>query len=316
MAISDICILVLHFIENTSGDSIRDASSFPRFPEMSGVEPAELAHWIDALEVTSVSALEWRWNEHWSVGPRIVKDSMWFCFLHGGGSGWVGNERNLFRYKAGDMVLLPQGVPHFVTQDEKTEPHLIAVHFFARIFGVFDIVQTIGIPNILHNSANLPHLRASQRIAREFALKPPGWRAVMDSEIRSLLLGMIRFHAKGCTLPMNIPSLAEFARFAPVFQLIDSRIEDPDLSVREMARVVFLSEVQFRKVFRGLTGTNPVCFLQRRRVERACRMLRTTTESVESIAEQCGFAQAPFFYRVFRRWTSVTPRSYRERQPV
>jgi len=74
--------------------------------------------------------------------------------------------------------------------------------------------------------------------------------------------------------------------------------------------------VQFRKLFKRVTGLNPVRFIQRRRVERACVMLRTTTLSIEQIAEACGFSDPPFFFRIFRLWTGTSPNQYRSAERI
>lgn len=216
---------------------------------------------------------------------------------------------NRLRFGPGDMVLIPPGRKHYITQDKKTHSHVIAVHFIARVFGAFDLLQVIDFPIILHRNEYLDHVKTSKRLSREFAVKAPAWQSVMDTEIRALLIAILRSQGEQCQAQMS--SLPQLIRFRPVFQLIDENISDSDLTVQTMARAVFLSEVQFRKLFRRMTGMTPISFLQRRRIEHACQLLVSTEDSMEVIAEKCGFTQSSFFYRVFRRWTSSTPHAFR-----
>jgi AraC-like DNA-binding protein len=305
---------VPRFIENSPGDYVRNPSTFQEFPEVKGVGSDELARWIQALDVRSVSALEWRWREDWSIGPRVVKDSMWFCSLRGNGMGWIQNPKNKFRFHSGDMILIPPGTQHFISQDKRTTSHVIAVHFTARIFGGFSLLQLIRMPQIIHNSIEIPLVKASARLAREFAVKAPAWRTAMDTEIRALLIAILRTHGGNCLAQMN--SLTQLVRFQPVFELIEKQISDPELTIGRMARSVYLGDVQFRRLFRSITAMTPASFLQRRRIEHACELLVSSEISVENIAQQCGFTQSSFFYRVFRRWMSTTPHAYRSCRTV
>jgi AraC-like DNA-binding protein/mannose-6-phosphate isomerase-like protein (cupin superfamily) len=305
---------VQRFAQYSSGDSVRNLSTFQAFPEIQGLGAEELARWLQAVDVQSVSALEWKWGENWSVGPRVVKDAMWFCFLHGKGSGWIQNPKNKFRFEAGDLVLIPPGTQHFVSQDKRIHSHVIAVHFTAQIYGGFSLLHLIRIPYVLRSTRDLPLVKTSGRLAREFAVKAPAWRTAMDAEIKALLIAILRTHGNSCHAQMD--SLAQLVRFGPVFELIEQQLSDTSLTVERLAQSVYLGEVQFRRLFRSMTEMTPASFLQRRRIEHACELLVQSELSVEDIAHRCGFAHSSFFYRVFRRWMSTTPHAYRSCRTV
>jgi AraC-like DNA-binding protein len=290
---------------------VRDPLTFSPFPAIDGVDALQLEQWIQAVRIEAISAMEWKWRESWKVGPRVINDSMWFWFERGSGWGWTGTRSNTFRYRAGDMVLLPQGVEHFVGQDEKAHTHLIAVHFHAHVFGAINMLTMLGSPVQIRASADGFYGISSKLMAREFAIKAPGWRTVMDTEVTSVLLRILRSEAPRFKVNTGGASLSQLPRILPVFECIEKNVGNSELSVADLAKGICLSEVQFRKIFKQITGTNPVCFLQRRRVERACVLLRTTDQSIECIAESCGFSDPPFFHRVFKDWTTMTPSQYR-----
>jgi len=298
-------------VPNTIGDLVRDPKTFSPFPRIEGVDAAELEQWIQALRIQAISAIEWRWREKWKVGPRVVNDSMWFWFERGSGPGWIGTRNDTFRYSSGDIVLLPQGVEHFIGQDRNAHTRLIAVHFHAQFFGAINMLTLLGAPTHIRATPDGFYGISSKLLAREFAIKAPGWRTVMDTEVMSVLLRILRTEGPRFNIRAVDASLSQMPRFLPVFEHIESRLGEPDLAVADLAQRICLSEVQFRKVFKRITGTNPVCFLQRRRIERACVLLRTTDQTVERIAECCGFSDPPFFHRVFKTWTSMTPSQYR-----
>ncbi len=299
------------FLPNTVGDLVRDPQTFSPFPAVGGVDAAQLEQWIRAVRIEAISAIEWKWRESWKVGPRVINDSMWFWFERGSGWGWTGTRSNKFHYSAGDMMLIPQGVEHFVGQDEKVNTHLIAVHFHAHVFGAINMLTMLGAPAHIRASSDGFYGINSKLLAREFAIKAPGWRTIMDTEVTSVLLRILRSEGPRFKVNTGAASLSQLPRVLPVFECIEKNLGDPDLAVADLAKRIYLSEVQFRKIFKRITGTNPVCFLQRRRIERACVLLRTTDQSIESIAESCGFSDPPFFHRVFKGWTSMTPSQYR-----
>lgn len=296
-------------------DRARDAGSYAPYEELLGVAPQQLANWIEALRVQPVSSIEWQWSAGWSVGPRVINDSMWFWFEDGGGWGWVGDKRNYFRFAPGDLMLIPQGAPHMVCHDEGDLMRLVAVHFHAHVYGGINILDLAGFPAHIPYAKNAPFKDASQLTAREFAVKAPGWTTVMAAEIFGVLAYLLRqrpvlFHVLTGRAHKEVP------RLLPALEMIDRRLTDPALPVGDLARAVCLSEVQFRKLFHRMTGLSPVRFIQKRRIERACVLLRSSEMTIEQIAEACGFSDLPFFYRVFKAWTNAAPGSYRKAQNV
>lgn len=58
-------------------------------------------------------------------------------------------------------------------------------------------------------------------------------------------------------------------------------------------------------------GTDFTTFVNRYRVQHACRLLRSTGDSITAIALQSGFSTIRNFNRAFREETGMTPREYR-----
>ena len=53
-------------------------------------------------------------------------------------------------------------------------------------------------------------------------------------------------------------------------------------------------------------------YVQRLRMEQACRLLRVTEKSVAEIAALVGYTDPAFFYKTFRKALGVTPKTYRK----
>ncbi len=88
------------------------------------------------------------------------------------------------------------------------------------------------------------------------------------------------------------------------------------LDVPTLARIAHVSEAHFIRTFRATFGETPNRYLQRRRVERAMFLLRSTDRSVTDICMDVGFASLGTFSRVFRDIVGESPSVYRRRGPV
>jgi transcriptional regulator GlxA family with amidase domain len=88
------------------------------------------------------------------------------------------------------------------------------------------------------------------------------------------------------------------------------------LDIRALARVALVSEAHFIRTFRATFGETPNRYLQRRRVERAMYLLRSTDRSVTDICMDVGFSSLGTFSRVFRDIVGEPPSEYRRRGPL
>src|SRR5881397_3315062 len=96
---------------------------------------------------------------------------------------------------------------------------------------------------------------------------------------------------------------------------MDRRYAEP-LDVPTLARIAHVSEAHFIRTFRATFGETPNRYRQRRRVERAMWLLRSTDRSVTYICMDVGFSSLGTFSRVFRDIVGESPSAYRRRGPL
>lgn len=97
--------------------------------------------------------------------------------------------------------------------------------------------------------------------------------------------------------------------------LMDRAYAEP-LDVAALARTAHSSPAHFIRTFRATFGETPHRYLQRRRVERAMFLLRTTDRPVVEVCLETGFTSLGTFGRTFRDVVGETPSAYRRRGPV
>ena len=88
------------------------------------------------------------------------------------------------------------------------------------------------------------------------------------------------------------------------------------LDVPALARIAYVSEAHFIRTFKETFGETPHRYLQRRRIERAMNLLRTSGLSVSEICLDVGFTSFATFSRTFRQIVGESPSQFRERGPL
>jgi transcriptional regulator GlxA family with amidase domain len=83
------------------------------------------------------------------------------------------------------------------------------------------------------------------------------------------------------------------------------------LDIVALARIACVSQAHFIRTFRATFGETPHRYLQRRRIERAMFLLRTSDQSVTDVCFDVGFTSLGTFSRTFRDIVGQSPVAYR-----
>ena len=86
---------------------------------------------------------------------------------------------------------------------------------------------------------------------------------------------------------------------------------DKDLTLAELAAVVYMSPYHFARLFKCSMGVPPHRFVVRQRIAHARACLATPELSIAQISLMVGFRTPSHFTTVFRRVTGITPRACR-----
>ncbi len=88
------------------------------------------------------------------------------------------------------------------------------------------------------------------------------------------------------------------------------------LDIEALAAVACCSPAHFIRTFAATFGETPHRYLQRRRVERAMALLRTTDLPVQDVCVAVGWTSLATFTRTFREIVGVTPARFRAAPPA
>ena len=94
--------------------------------------------------------------------------------------------------------------------------------------------------------------------------------------------------------------------------LIHSQMSKGDIDIDTIATAMGLSRKQMRVKVQSLTGESTSVYVQRVRMGKAQRLVRTTSASIGEVAQKCGFQDVAHFSRAFKQFFGVTPSQYRK----
>jgi AraC-like DNA-binding protein len=83
------------------------------------------------------------------------------------------------------------------------------------------------------------------------------------------------------------------------------------IHLKDLARVAEVSVFHFHRQFKKTTGVTPHQFIVRRRIEQAKVLLAQSDLPIIDVAMRVGFVDQSHFTTAFRKFTSMTPRIYR-----
>ena len=216
------------------------------------------------------------------------------------------------RYEVGrnQYFILPIGKPHEYGATEGHHWTIYWVHFRGKAAHVFaegaatpqsinvtmqsriserinifeEILTTLhlgdGIEDLRYASSLLAHFLASMRYLEQF-------RRAKTEEERDIVEQAIHYMRE------NI---------------------EQHITMDEVLRYVGYSQSHFSTVFKKKTGVSTITYVNRLKIEHACRLLRTTDMKVNQICYKVGIEDALYFSRLFSKIMNMSPTDYRLRE--
>lgn len=92
---------------------------------------------------------------------------------------------------------------------------------------------------------------------------------------------------------------------------IEKHLTNHELSLNTVAEVFGLTLTYLSKLFKEETGENFSTYVERKRVDYACMLIKENTLQVHEIADRVGYTNDTTFRRAFKRILGLSPREYK-----
>lgn len=99
-------------------------------------------------------------------------------------------------------------------------------------------------------------------------------------------------------------------KLVPVIEYIDQHFAS-NITLEELSAIIQVTPQHLCRMFRDNLGMRPLEYISQKRVRAAQDFLAGSNQSIAEIAALCGYDNMNYFYRMFRKYTGVTPGAYR-----
>jgi AraC-like DNA-binding protein len=100
-------------------------------------------------------------------------------------------------------------------------------------------------------------------------------------------------------------------RIGTAMAFIEQHIAE-QLQIKSLAKVAFLSETQFKKLFKQQTGMTVMEYVTKLRMEKAQALLSHTDYSLQIVGEKVGYGELSSFSRKFSQYFSLPPTRFKK----
>ncbi|MGV8095491.1 MAG: helix-turn-helix domain-containing protein [Mangrovibacterium sp.] len=240
------------------------------------------------------------------TGKRIVADS-------------------IEEFQPGDLVFIGRNLPHVWIADKETRtpsnrtlemvflqftsnvlsPQLLALPEFAHVKRALEFsergIQIVGqtLNEVSEIMLQLPYLESFERMLHFFKLMDIIGKSDSNIQLASKEYMKMRF----TTGNRRIAAIHDY--------LMNNYREDVDL--KRLAALVSMAEGSLCRFFRMHMGMTIFEYLNKIKVELACKLLMDPDLKIVEVCLDSGFNNLSHFNKQFRKTTGVTPKEYRKR---
>ncbi|MEX0330999.1 MAG: helix-turn-helix domain-containing protein [Puniceicoccaceae bacterium] len=233
------------------------------------------------------------------------------------GKGELESEEGRYSLRADDILLLPADWPHRFVDDPREPLTLVILCISGKFMEATDgggkpsLWESIrestapGKPLRARTAFHRSNLIEMFRLAlQEQGRQRRGWETILETIASRVLVSFARGHLEEGEVDGN----SSLRSVEGAIEYIDTHVHER-LTIEEMASRSNLSPRRFTTLFKQLTGETFSNYLNQKRIEYACQRLDETGHILYA-CHGSGFNDVAYFYRVFKKFTGMTPGEY------
>jgi len=251
------------------------------------------------------------------MGPRVIPEvclSEHLVVSHVDGPAptdlWFAGRRVSGACLPDDVCIVPAQVPTALRRDAPGRIVMARIH--PRL-----VAQAVRDEHQLHRQVRPTVCVRDQLLGEllraltdEVLADNPGGSLYAETLGASIAVQLLRKHAGPLDTPKRREGLGT-RELQRVVEYVDAHLAEP-IHLSVLAELAEMSTYQLARRFKESMGLPPHRYVLRRRTERARELLREPRASILDVALACGFSSQSHFATVFRAFTGVSPRAFRD----
>ena len=222
-----------------------------------------------------------------------------------------------YQVGAGNIVIISRLEHHSVTeQSDDYRRYVLQLTPDSTVWGnsqnrLYSMLfnRPDGFSNVLHTGDHPGRFRELfAAILEEIEQSRPLGTDMQNLLVEQLLIAIYRL------MPEPADTLQEnwFSVVLDIQRQLETEYSEP-YTLAELAQRYGLSASYLSHIFKNITGTSVMGYLQSCRLAAAKQCLADTDLSISQVVEQCGFSDSSNFSRTFRNVTGLTPTDFRQK---
>lgn len=240
------------------------------------------------------------------------------------GSGIYKTNGKTYTIRSGDVFFFRPNEAHCITDIDNDgmdilnlhiAPYYLYTNFQSAINSEYIKILSTNFP-LISNKINdtLPEEQAEEirrlifSIRKEFETQLSDYVTMSKNYISSFFITLSRIYTEK---RISQGEKQNYQKTVSSIAYIDKNFK-ADITLDEIASSVGYSRCYFSSIFKKCMGMSVWDYICIKRIEEALSLIKNTDKNILEIATECGFNNTVNFNKVFRKYTNLSPSSFRK----
>ena len=227
-----------------------------------------------------------------------------FFVVNGEGNFLFRDEK--YHIRTGDLVIIPPYMEHTEQSIKNTPLEYYVIGVEGISFQPADEETCVQVFCNFSNKSLISDLFAQML----YEVRNPSYGSdkICQDLLEILILRIVRYQH---VIPVPITSTYMTKECARIKEYLDINYSEP-ITLDTLTELTHMNKYYMAHSFAKYTGQSPIQYLNQRRMEAACTLLKDTDHSISSISSAVGFSSQSYFTQAFRKKYGMTPIKYRQ----
>jgi AraC-like DNA-binding protein len=227
------------------------------------------------------------------------------------GEGWIKVRSREYSPQPGQLFWLPAGVEQSFASVNENTFRKYWCHFTVTV-GDIHLLQLLSLPHYVEVREHVKLENQFRQLMKHHT--STDWAAPL--RVKSILYDILYTYMELAAaqsepgmLDIAASAAPSIARIHTILEYIDKHL-DEQMTIEQLAKLIHFHPNYFIQLFKSRLGIAPIEYINKKRMDKAQRLLAVTDLAVSEIARQVGM-ELYYFSRMFKKRTGLSPSEYR-----